>query len=197
MATPACLVTSTPDFSPPKRTAPFLIAATAVPDPRAVIIVDSSQSTQNQFIDFSAHVLSEDAGDKVQFKLYIDYGFPDSPDPDNRLPFRSEVSTIRSLDPSSISDESRPAVQARWFPTSPDPGFGCHTVTLIASHEFDDFTNCPVCKNDSSQITWQAYRCDEAHGHPCTTDFSACQMWNKSCPDATNTAAGQQCGVLP
>src|SRR4051812_26478520 len=30
MTTPACLVTSTPDFQPPKRTAPFLVAATAV-----------------------------------------------------------------------------------------------------------------------------------------------------------------------
>jgi len=193
VATPACLVTSTPSFEPPERTAPFLVPATAVPDPRLVRIVDSTDLAQKQSVDFSAYVISEDRDDVVSFQLYIDYGFPENP---GGQPFRASFSNIAELPPSTITDTSR-SVKARWFPNSMDPGLGCHNVTLIASHEFDSLTGCPRCQSDSSQITWQVYRCDSVNGFPCNSDFSACAMWSRSCPVAVNAEAALKCGVTP
>src|SRR5262249_28383797 len=131
-----------------------------------------AQLEQKNYIDFSAHVSSEDDGERVLFRLYIDYGFPD--DPYGR-PYRDVVRTIDSLEPSTTSTNSRPMKPARWFPNSNSPGYGCHNVTLIASHSFDDDrTGCPVCRSDSSQITWQVIFCDPAK-NTCESDFSTCR----------------------
>src|SRR5262249_6212763 len=78
-----CLVTSTPDFSPPKRTAPVLLTATALPDPRAVIIVRST----GDHIQFSTDFLPGNSGELPHFRLYLDYGAGgSSPGP----PYRNE-----------------------------------------------------------------------------------------------------------
>jgi hypothetical protein len=192
LATPACLVISTPDVEPPKRTAPFLVAATADPDPRNVLIVDDAQLGDKESVDFSAHVVSEDDGKKVRFRLYIDYGAPDNLGGQLSA---AVISNITPLNPGTVTDMDR-VVKATWYPNSLSPGTRhCHTVTLIASHEFDDTTGCPVCRNDSSQITWQVYRCDS--GPSCVTDFSECQMWTRSCPSVVDTESAEQCGVTP
>src|SRR5262249_12514573 len=75
MASGGCLVTSVPDYVEPQRTAPFLIAESASPDIRQPleILFDSSQGKYPPQ-EFRVHVRSEDTGDLVHFKLYVDYG---------------------------------------------------------------------------------------------------------------------------
>jgi hypothetical protein len=124
----------------------------------------------------------------VRFKLYVDYGATDNLD--DRLPFRF-ATAILPLDPTTITDPAQRVVQAPWFPKNSNSGPGCHNVTLIASHVFDDIPGCPVCKNDSSQITWPVYLCNGPP--PCTTDFTDCQGWTRSCPDGSSS----QCGASP
>jgi len=204
MLTPACLVTSTPDFEQAQQTPPFLITATANPDPTQILIIDDADlRTQQNSFEFSANVVSEDAGEQVEFQLYIDYGWPDS---DLGQPFRTHIGDIIPLTPSTMADTNR-RVTAKWLPAINGFGLGCHTVTLIASHHFDkssiETSGCPVCRSDSSQITWQVYRCDsegktaDSDKYPCNApSFTECQGWksDNKCPDYAGTGDGSQCG---
>lgn len=194
MSTPACLVTSTPDFEQPRQTPPFLITSTANPDPTQIYIVDDAKlATQQNAVTFSADVRSDDNGESVEFQLYIDYGWPG-----NQLgqPFWDRRSDIAPLEPSTMSDTSR-RVTAKWFPKSQSAGLGCHTVTLIASHRFEISqtanSGCPVCLNDSSQITWQIYRCDSDSNFSCDApSFADCLAWGEG--SKCTGSEGASCG---
>jgi hypothetical protein len=192
MATPACLVTSTPSFDPPKQTRPFLVPSSADPDPRGVLIVDSLNLPTS--VDFTANVISNDADEKVELRLYFDYGNTNVAG----QPFWKSISPP-SLPASTMDETSRPPAKARWFPGLDDPGFGCHTVTLVASHHFDETVQCPVCRNDSSQITWPMFRCDSRKpmDTPCSVDFSACAAWKDTCHEKADADAGVTCGEAP
>lgn len=198
MATPACLVTSTPSFDQPKRTAPFLITSSADPNAHSVLIFDEQMI---ESMVFTADVISEDDGQDVVFNLYVDYGFipPEGQTLNNRLPFRGYSSTIASLKPSTMTNPKPRRMQgAKWVPqVSGAINTGCHTVTLMASHAFDTETQCPKCLNDSSQITWQVFYCNSAKGDDCTPDFSECQGWNGSCLAVPNDEDRDECGGSP
>jgi hypothetical protein len=191
MATPACLVTSTPSFEPPKRTAPFLVAASALPDVRNMILMDARTTPSKVF---SAEVVSEDNGQQVLGLLYVDYGY--NP-PGTDQPFRAMVANIRELDPSTLTDPNARTMRVTWLPEITGTSSGCHTVTLIASHDFDRETQCPKCLSDSSQITWQVFVCNSAIGDDCKPDFSACAQWTKSCEAVPNPDDAAQCGGSP
>ncbi len=197
MASTSCLVTSTPDFTPPKRTPPFLIAASADPDLRGVLKVNTlaQKEAGNLPIAFSADVISEDQGTNVYGHLYIDYGKGVG------QPGVDVITEIPPLDPSTMSDTSR-RISGKWnFDISSlKIKNTCHTVTLIVSHEFDSATSCPVCRSDSSQLTWPVYVCDELiPASDCHPDFSACesQPLRQGCGASADPDAGAECGVLP
>jgi len=163
LSTSGCLITDPPQFTAQQHTAPFLVPSSAEPDARSVIIIDSASIGTETF---SAEVISQDdpAGSTGQFqnvqsRLYIDYGFLAGPG----QPFRYVLpgTTIGS---GTLSQTTGRRVSASWFAgTNPvDPG--CHTVTLVASHLFDDVPECPACDDDFSTITWQVLRCDSSMG---------------------------------
>lgn len=193
MALPACLVTSTPSFDPPKQTRPFLVPSSADPDPRGVLIVDSVNLPVS--IDFTANVVSNDGTDPIELKLFVDYGFTNIAG----QPFRKSIGNAPALRPSVMDDTARPPAKARWFPGIDDVGFGCHTITMMASHHFEDTLECPVCRNDSSQITWPIYRCDSSRpmDTPCSVDFSACTVFTDTCHEQADPDAGASCGAAP
>ena len=194
MASTSCLVTSTPDFTPPKRTAPFLVAASADPDLRGVFKVNTLEQQANLTFAFSADVVSEDQGAKVFGHLYIDYGKGiDQPGLDT-------ITEVPPLDPSTMSDTSR-RISGKWNVklSSLKIKNTCHTVTLIVSHEFDSATSCPVCRSDSSQLTWPVYVCDgDLSASDCHPDFSACesQPLKQGCGAAADPDAGAECGAM-
>ncbi len=145
----SCLVTSTPDFEPPERTPPELVAALATPDLREVIRVDETTGTVN----LGAAVRSvEDAGEGVRFRLFLDYGIPNGFD----LPYQDVVDGGAVTEPTGEDEVRR--VSARWRPGN-DLSNGCHTLTLMVSHAFDETPqgpalDCPERLDDSSQLTW-------------------------------------------
>jgi hypothetical protein len=193
MALPACLVTSTPSFDPPKQTRPFLVPSSADPDPRGVLIVDSLNLPT--FFEFTADVVSNDAGEDVELKLYLDYGSTNVAG----QPFLRSVGNRKSLPASTMDQTNRPPAKLRWYPGIQDVGFGCHTFTMMASHHFDETLECPVCRNDSSQITWPMYRCDSSKpmDTPCSVDFSACTVFTDTCHEQADPDAGVSCGAAP
>lgn len=207
MSTSACLVTATPQFEAPKETAPQLVVSTADPDTRFVVVVDDFELGVFPKT-FSADVVSEDGLAKdgtmnrpVHFRLYIDYGSDDYTDP-----FLTFIDREPPLDPGHIDDTTKRRASESWYPRAPPQvGNGCHTVTMMASHEFDDHTACPKDPTDFSMITWQVLRCDstlkppnpdnpqEEVVAPCdVSDFTECQTWKRTCfsdaPDAGGAA---------
>jgi hypothetical protein len=196
MAFSSCLVTSTPDFTPPQRTRPFLVPSSADPDTRGVILIDTLEHPGSQTsIEFSADVVSEDQGAMVQGVLYIDYGKASGDKP------FAEAIQIRDLPPSTLTDPAKRNMRVTWNVKNSVLGPGCHSVTLLVSHNLDRLTSCPVCRNDSSQITWQVYGCGLASAATCVPDFSDCQTQNldPGCGVAADPDpdAAAVCGALP
>ncbi len=162
MSTSACLITDPPQFTAPQHTAPFLLQQTANPDPGQVLVVNDVDLPSE--ITFSAQVVSQDDSSpsagafyQVEAWLYIDYGFTGQPG----RPFLWAQGGTTST--GSIETAGRLAA-ADWDPTYEPVPFGCHTATLVASHIFDEHglnpTDCPVCADDYSTITWTMLRCN-------------------------------------
>jgi hypothetical protein len=193
MASTNCLVTSTPEFKPPERTRPFLIATTADPDPRGVLLINTLEqlSVGKKSFEFSADVVSEDQGSKVKGYLYIDYGTQVGDHP-----YADSIPEIKELPPSTMADTTKRNIRGKLNLESHVILPGCHTVTLIVSHEFDAETSCPVCRNDSSQLTWPVFMCDPDTS-ACVPDFTKCENPGQGCGASANPDAGIECGALP
>jgi hypothetical protein len=184
MPASACLVTSTPTFQGPTPTAPLLLEDTATPDLREPVLVDiMSEYAQ----PFSASFVSEDPVDPatdlqepVAFRLYFDYGQPLYFPPPELIckPFLVELDARDNVAGGTLADGPR-SIEMNWVVEGPSSGFlpGCHTVTMMASHAFDDTSGCPVSLADSSQLTWIVNVCDSTSAtHPCTPCTSASPM---------------------
>lgn len=199
-----CLITDPPQFKPPKHSRPLLDATTADPDPGAVLRVEESeiQNGTKSAIKFSADVISqEDSADtgsafqQLEAWLYIDYGS----DADPLQPYSFAI-RANKIQPASSSDQKR-RVEATWRPGLQRVDAGCHTVTLVVSHIFDD-SLCPVCSDDHSSITWQILRCDNSKGD-CDamplTGPGACKARSNSCAKVRETLqdAGMEVAQCP
>ncbi|MEP7125826.1 MAG: hypothetical protein ABJE95_33150 [Byssovorax sp.] len=194
MASTGCLVTTTPDFTPPKRTRPFLVPSSVDPDARGVLLVNTLEQLQasKTLFEFSADVVSEDQDSPVNGHLYIDYGKVVGDHP-----FSRSITEIKSLPPSTMENMKPRRMLAKWNVASDVLGTECHTATLIVTHDFDPETSCPVCRSDSSQITWQVFSCGGASAGTCVADFSLCQKWGPGCDAAVDPDAGAACGAVP
>lgn len=152
----ACLITEVPEFPPPERTPPFLIASTASPALDAIHVIRDDK------FEVSAEVRSEDvpndsdpAEGRVVYKLLLDYGRPSGD-----RPYVQSVWTDR-LDAATFEDRGRIAT-ATWNGLNSGIA-GCHTFTLVASHQFRDQepSDCPLDLEDSSFLTWRVYVCSD------------------------------------
>jgi hypothetical protein len=146
--TTSCLISSTPEFKPPEQTPPFLLSVGADPPLGELVVLPNISSG----LRFTAPVRSEDADESVSVRLYIDYGY------DNGFgqpfAFQKQGKSV----PAGRFDESDRRVSMEWH-YAEYPVSGCHTFTLIASHEFGD-DGCPVDLADSTYLTWDVIVCD-------------------------------------
>jgi hypothetical protein len=176
----SCLVTSSPDFTPPERTRPEIVANDAYPPSPALgelaLYQYATGGAQYTPIEFSAWVQSEDAGQAVQVELLIDYGDDSGIESG---PYRWVVEG-EPLAPASMSDGPR-QVAVGWRPQSQEPP-GCHTVTLLTTHQYAQkygAMRCPADPDDASMLTWFALVCGDAT----TTTLEECYA-TKPCPVA-------------
>jgi hypothetical protein len=180
----SCLITDTPSFEPPKRTRPQLLESTT-PTSQVVKLVKGETGT----IDpspalFSADVISEDAGQNLQPVLLIDYGQGDGGD--LSPPWKSfEVGNI--VPAGTLQDGRREVGSIPWSQVGQrEPG--CHTVTMLITHEpkqkLPDFW-CPKDADDFDTLTWFAVICTKD-----AMDEDDCDMSN--CP--LNDAQYEYCG---
>jgi hypothetical protein len=186
MSTTSCLITDVPQFQAPEHTAPFLLESCADPDPRTVVQVESSTLSE---LSFSACVVSQDDASGpfsiVSSKLYIDYGLDVG-----GQPFLYPLSGTSLPPGGTLEQTSQRFVSASWSPAIYTVGLGCHTATLIVSHDFDMLTNCPVCSDDFSTITWQVNRCDDSMGGCGNLPLTGCPAIATSCAMVEATSDG-------
>lgn len=159
-ATSGCLVTDSPDFSPPARTAPQLFPVL----PTTEFIRALTGESGYQLPKFDANVLSEDAGDDLESALLIDYGV-EGPGGDPWL----TATPGPTLPARSLADGPR-LVSAGWNPFN--FGAGCHTVTMMVTHAkwgVNPGYWCPKEANDYATLTWVVALCG-ADVSSCTFD---------------------------
>ncbi|MGK3981411.1 hypothetical protein WME99_00130 [Sorangium sp. So ce136] len=149
-----CLVISPPEYDEPSQTGPVLTAVFP-PQHIPIHIVGPRVVT-----DLGVTVLSEDNGDPVLVALYIDYGRRSL----SEKPYRLNT-TPREIGAGTIADGQRPFT-IPWdtydfnLPTDgTTPEKACHTITLMASHDFNECI-CPADTDDMSSLTWQVINCD-------------------------------------
>jgi hypothetical protein len=193
MSTSGCLITDVPQFQAPKHTEPFLLESCADPPVSSVVLVKSSDLNEQTF---RACVVSQDDASgtfaQVSSKLYIDYGFPAA----TTQPFRYEFPGTSLTPAGTLDAPMQRTVLAKWLPAINMVDLGCHTATLIVSHNFDMLTSCPICTDDFSTLTWQILRCDESMMGNCEslalTGPGQCMpaAVDATCPAVQATAAG-------
>lgn len=170
----SCIITSTPDFEPPEPTPPFLVSENASPDLRQIVVVQPDQDE----ITFSAFVRSEDEKDDlVSVRLLIDYGTPSAGAPFGRAIKGKPVKS------STMADRSR--IASAKLNRAVDDLSGCHRFTLMVSHAFDEFTDCPVDLSDSDSLTWNVFLC--------TSDMPECPPPLDPASDCALPAAPASC----
>lgn len=189
-----CLVTPTPEFREPDQTPPYLVAADAKPDLRQPIVV--TDLAEQPSLSFSASVVSEDKG-PVFTELLIDYGFDNLAGQKARHVIRG-----KTVPAASFQDAPRP-VLVNWYPSINPVGGGCHTVTLMVSHGFDDDgSGCPQRLCDASYLVWQVMLpCEVGETCPATcpppTDTCPATLDHGVDPAITCPGDEQDAGVLP
>lgn len=127
-------------------------------------------------VTFSAPVSSEeDLGETIKARLLIDYGVVNPVG----APF---LGVIRGPElPVAVGAEGR-RVAVDWLPAGVPVAPGCHTFTLMASHAFDETTDCPIDLADSSYLTWHVYVCADDACEVGDPRFE-CPRPKKSCPE--------------
>jgi hypothetical protein len=151
MSLEACLVTSSPTFEDPERTPPFLVAATAQPDLREILVVNKFE-VSNPLV-FSAGLRSEDNGESIVGLVVRNYGVEGS----DTKPYEDELGR-RVAEPGTLDDTSR-RLSVPWYVNKADIN-GCANVSLLAMHKVDEITGCPVDPVDFDFLTWTVIVCE-------------------------------------
>lgn len=177
MTQAGCLVTGSPDIDDPVQTAPFFINASALPNPREIVVIPTESILKQEPVTFSAEFVGEDAGEPLQARYYIDLGIENAAG----LPY-FETRGVTEFPPGSFDDAPRrveASVRAHLLPA------GCRTFTLMLSHGFDFVTNCPRSLADSTQLTWMYVTCESGSCplDACPTSEEDAQVPKASCPE--------------
>jgi hypothetical protein len=137
-----CLVADPPQYDEPATTPVFLDVVAAVPIAGRVIVHDGGGTPT---IDFDVPFRSEDNGDRVQFGLLQDFGFP----------ARTDEVFCRGFVPPGTFDETDRAIR---FTAVPKMAMsGCYQLTLLVAHE-KNFDGCRPDLirgvGDTAMVTW-------------------------------------------
>jgi hypothetical protein len=187
MLSAACLVTSKPQIEDPQTTPPFLIAASADPDVREFIKLEGDTP-----VTLFADVVSEDGQQDVQTALYVDYGLQSTVVPD--WPYAWAIRG-NQFPAGTLADGHR-RIHQTFYPSVNTLADGCHTLTLVVSHAFEqeaDDRYCPVSLDDSSQLTWYVLKCSAPGNCPVvdfTTEKQTCPVATVACPPHAGPDAG-------
>jgi hypothetical protein len=176
-----CMVTDSPDFTPPpsQPSKPFL-TATSPPSWAVLRVHGVGSPTTYQLPPFVFEVVSEDLNTEGLYAaLVLDYPGPDaeiSLEGENHFPnylFSSNAPFPPGhLDPTSIAGRPETAIPNGPLPSDTKPG--CHSVTLLVTHHFVPGPHVkPITPGDLGILTWWL-DVEDLQGGPSTTDVAGC-----------------------
>jgi hypothetical protein len=141
----SCLITSNPELDPPTRTPPILLSVNP-PTYQVYTVTIVPGATTRPTISFD--VISEDLGQPIRGVMYIDFQGWEQP--------HQAVALIRpnTLPLGHLGSQPNIRQGSAEFslPTTP----GCHSATLVLSHEIDPLGN-PPNRADTATATWYYY----------------------------------------
>lgn len=190
-----CLVTSSPEFSAPHLTPPYITALN--PFPWQIQTVTSRNSTPPSYDTFTVRfdIVSEDLnGLGPQAALLLDFQGPEST--------AEQLGDLKQLPPGHLTSPCEcpempcicsPAPRhVEWSPVTLPPrplASGCHSITAIVSHRFVGFQPVPMIEGDIATVTW-LFNLDDRLGQP--TESGTCLSAGLTTGDA-----GASAGVAP
>ncbi|HLV66093.1 MAG TPA: hypothetical protein VKY73_09780 [Polyangiaceae bacterium] len=124
---PGCLVADPPEYREPPRTPPILDLVAAKPLISEIIVRDTRTGLDaDRVIEFVVPLRSEDNDEYVWWAFHIDYGFAP--------PSETLIGVPQRITPSTFDDVSR-SINYKWDIPSVAYRAGCHTITLVVSHD--------------------------------------------------------------
>ncbi len=136
----SCLVDDPPPFPESKQTPPRLDNHNALPHPSDLIFASSGQT-----LHFTIPVASEDAGDELAARMFVDYKGGQG----------VAIGPGSSVRPSTLDDTTR-SILIDWSVTQ---AAGCHRLTLRVTHSRNiDTSNYPEVHDasDLAEAYWWA-----------------------------------------
>jgi hypothetical protein len=153
--TSACVL-GEPDFTPPARTRPELIAFSH-PTTELIKLVKPDASNFDP-VEFVAVAFSEDAGDDLKAVLLENYGVPD--------PMALGQPYERVADQQTVQPQAAGVakdVSLSWSPFIRNGTHDCKSVTMVLTHQLFDnapYADCPADGNDAATLTWFVALCE-------------------------------------
>ena len=126
MLSSGCLVADPPLYEEPPPTPPMFDLSEAEPPPGTVRVIRRTGSNPETGLDISVPFRSDDRGERVFAALHVDYNVRFVPD---------SFTAVQSAFAASTLDDQDRAITLRWPFGPDDPSPGCHTLTLLVSHE--------------------------------------------------------------
>jgi hypothetical protein len=155
-----CLVTADPEFTGLEQTRPLLIESGLSPTRSITEYVPEASVWPP--INFTALLLSEDAGEDVQVILALNYGTTSTAEgPAEQYPDNEDLTA------STLTAGPR-AVTLSWTPDDKKITRSCNTLTMYATHATLNTTNkrkCPKSENDVSYLSWFVVLCSDGLGN--------------------------------
>ncbi len=168
----SCIITTDPQFEPPEQLGPFFLPDRAIPDAREVRVIEATDS----LITFSGFVQSEDVGQPLVSRLYVNYGSPF--EGDVRLYQRNIVEKELAV---GTWDEGGRLVESNWTRNDWNTP-GCHRFTLMVARDFKE-DGCPKVDGEYATLTWTVLICDPDLGCPVIDPpDSVCPPITSTCP---------------
>jgi len=149
MLSPAgCLVADPPLYEEPPPTPPVFDLTRANPIPGHVIVIDTTGTDAMRSLTVTVPFRSDDKGREIFAALHIDYYT-------ERWSYTEES---ERFPPSTFDDLSR-NITLEWQFNRELPLPGCHTLTLLATHEqYWDLgearPNIVTARDDTAAVTW-------------------------------------------
>ncbi|MEN9577426.1 MAG: hypothetical protein RJA70_435 [Pseudomonadota bacterium] len=134
LAAQGCL-DAAPSYDEPQRTPPFIIKSQVIPALNAVVKLAPGES-----MDISVPFRSEDLGANVLAVAYLDV-----------RPGKPTTAVYLWESPASTFDDLSRTVRG---PVSNIGAAGCHTVTLVVSHDFNVRPDRVVDESRADRIVW-------------------------------------------
>jgi hypothetical protein len=184
IAMSGCVITSSPDFNAPQMTRPYLTAI--APPPWEVKTIKSTGTLTFPQSSVTFGVVSEDLNRSLLGLMVLDYQGPAAALHETP-PIIAQPMSIDAGHLDSVSAVTPRTVDMP-FQIGPGTSLGCHSLTVIVTHDLQPTKVVPKEEDDSATLTWWVNLEDPLSSSP--VNIATC-LTTSSTGDAGTTGVTQ------